>query len=53
MAFGKKPGLQAGAIAIMCNADNTKSEAEALFDDIEIANETTLSKKGDDTITVR
>ena len=35
--FGKKPGMNPGAIAIMCNADNTKSEAEAAFDDIAIA----------------
>jgi hypothetical protein len=38
-AFGKKPGRSVGAIAIMCNADNTKSTAEALFDQIEIASE--------------
>ena len=35
--FGKKPGRSVGAIAIMCNADNTKSEAEAMFDEISIA----------------
>ncbi len=40
MAFGKSPSLNVGAIAMMCNADNTKSEAEALFDEIVIANET-------------
>lgn len=35
--FGKRPGMGVGAIAIMCNADNTKSEAEAMFDDIVIS----------------
>lgn len=40
--FGKTPSLGVGAIAIMCNADNTKTEAKALFDKIEIANETAL-----------
>ncbi len=44
-AFGKKPGLRVGAVAIMCNADNTKSEAESLFDEIEIASETALLKR--------
>jgi hypothetical protein len=33
-AFGKKPNLKVGAIAIMCDADNTKTEASSLFDDI-------------------
>ncbi|HLD82749.1 MAG TPA: DUF3047 domain-containing protein, partial [Candidatus Omnitrophota bacterium] len=35
MLFGKKP-KSAGAIAIMCDADSTKSQAEASFDDIAI-----------------
>jgi len=35
-AFGKKPTMNAGAVAIMCNADNSKSSAGALFDDITI-----------------
>lgn len=38
-AFGRKPNLSAGAIAIMCNADNTKTAAESLFDDIAIGKE--------------
>jgi len=38
-AFGVKPRLKAGAIAIMCDADGTKTEAESLFDDIAIGNE--------------
>ena len=38
-AFGREPGLNVGAVAIMCDADGTKSEAEALFDDIAIGNE--------------
>lgn len=35
-AFGRNPTMRAGAVAIMCDADNTKSSAEALFDDIAI-----------------
>lgn len=38
-AFGKEPGMSAGAIAIMCDSDSTKSSAESLFDDIAIENE--------------
>ena len=45
MAFGKPPTRSAGAIAIMCNADNTKTEAESLFDEIVIANETGLKRR--------
>lgn len=33
-AFGKKPRLGVGAIAIMCDADGSETSAEALFDDI-------------------
>jgi len=44
--FGKKPGMNVGAVAIMCNANNTKSEAEAMFDEIVIAN-SIGSKEGD------
>lgn len=36
-AFGKKPGMKVGAVALMCNADNTKSEAQAMFDEIAIS----------------
>ena len=35
-AFGKKPSLSVGAIAIMCNSDNSKTAAESRFDDIAI-----------------
>ena len=35
-AFGEKPRLHPGAIAIMCDADSTKTSAESLFDDIVI-----------------
>ena len=35
-AFGKKPNMRVGAIAIMCDADSTKTSAESLFDDIVI-----------------
>lgn len=34
--FGEKPGSKVGAIAIMCDADNTETNAESLFDDITI-----------------
>lgn len=34
--FGKKPGMNAGAIAIMCDAEGSKSVAESTFDDIAI-----------------
>ena len=36
MVFGKKPTRKAGAIAIMCDADSTKTMAESLFDEITI-----------------
>ena len=35
-AFGKEPKKNVGAIAIMCDADGTKTSAEALFDNITI-----------------
>lgn len=35
-AFGKKPNMRVRAIAIMCDADSTKTSAESLFDDIVI-----------------
>ena len=35
-AFGKEPGISAGAVAIMCDADSSNTSAEALFDDIAI-----------------
>lgn len=35
-AFGKEPARNVGAIAIMCDADGTKTSAESLFDDIAI-----------------
>lgn len=36
-AFGEKPRLSVGAVAVMCDADNSKTEAESLFDDIAIS----------------
>lgn len=33
-AFGKKPHRSVGAIAIMCDADGSKTSAESLFDNI-------------------
>lgn len=44
-AFGAKPGRSVGAIAIMCDADSTKTQAEALFDDIAIGNEVELKRR--------
>jgi len=38
-AFGEQPKLKVGAVAMMCDADNTKSEAESLFDEIAIASQ--------------
>lgn len=35
-AFGQEPKRGVGAIAMMCDADNTKSQAESLFDNITI-----------------
>jgi hypothetical protein len=35
-AFGKKPRMRVGAIAIMCDADSTKTSAESFFDNIAI-----------------
>lgn len=36
-AFGAKPSLGVGAVAIMCDADSTKSLAESKFDEITIS----------------
>lgn len=36
-AFGKAPRHNVGAVAIMCDADNTNSESESGFDEIAIA----------------
>lgn len=36
LAFNTKPQYKIGAIAFMCDSDNTKSSAEAFFDDIKI-----------------
>jgi len=33
-AFGSKPGMGVGAVAIMCDADGTRSSAMASFDEI-------------------
>lgn len=46
-AFGKKPNLNVGAIAMMCNADNTKTDAQALFDEITIANNAGVTRRLD------
>ena len=39
MAFGREPNRKAGAVAIMCDADSTKTIAESLFDEIAIETE--------------
>ncbi len=36
-AFGGEPKKDAAAIAIMCDADSTKTKAESLFDDITVS----------------
>jgi hypothetical protein len=41
-AFGKKPRMRVGAVAIMCDADSTQTSAESLFDNIAIGNEEAL-----------
>jgi len=41
-AFGEKPNINVGAIAIMCDADGTKTSAESLFDDIVIESQERL-----------
>lgn len=41
-AFGKKPNMKVRAIAIMCDADGTKTSAESLFDDITIESQAGL-----------
>ena len=46
-AFGTKPNMNAGAIAIMCDADSTKTVAEALFDDITIASQAGIERSVD------
>ncbi len=38
-AFGTKPTLGVGAVAIMCDADSTKTEAASKFDDITVSSE--------------
>lgn len=45
MAFGQKPSLKVGAIAMMCDADGTKTEAESLFDDIMIENRAGIKRR--------
>ena len=37
MAFGVKPPRKANIVALMCDSDNSASEAEALFTDIKIS----------------
>ena len=44
-AFGKKPGMGVGAVAIMCDADNTNTSAESLFDDIAIESGSGLTRR--------
>lgn len=44
-AFGKRPRMNVGAVAIMCDADNSKTEAESLFDDIAIATQAGMKRR--------
>ncbi|MDD5495825.1 MAG: DUF3047 domain-containing protein [Candidatus Omnitrophica bacterium] len=46
-AFGKEPSMSVGAVAIMCDADGSKSSAEAIFDDIAIGNEEGMKRRID------
>lgn len=46
-AFGRKPNRSAGAIAIMCDSDSTKSSAESDFDDIVIESEVKLAERSE------
>jgi len=43
LAFGNPPERRVGAIAIMCDADSTRTKAESMFDNITI-----LSEKGEE-----
>ncbi len=44
-AFGEKPRMKAGAVAIMCDADNSKTEAESFFDEITIGTQVGLKRR--------
>lgn len=46
-AFGKPPNRGVGAIAIMCDADDTKTAAEGIFDDIAIVTDTGIKRRLD------
>lgn len=46
-AFGEKPRLSVGAVAVMCDADNSKTEAESLFDDIVISTQEGIRRRLD------
>lgn len=46
-AFGKEPSRGVGAIAIMCDADGTKSTAGAVFTDIAIEGQGEIKEKGE------
>lgn len=44
-AFGGKPRMSVGAVAIMCDADNSQTEAESFFDDIAIGTPEGLKRR--------
>lgn len=44
-AFGEKPRMKVGAIAMMCDADNSKSEAESIFDEIAIGSQAGIKRR--------
>lgn len=44
-AFGRPPSMSAGAVAIMCDADSTMTEAASMFDEIYIGSQTESKKK--------
>lgn len=43
-AFGQEPKMSVGAVAIMCDADSTKSRSEAMFDDIVVGGREILER---------
>jgi len=47
LAFGREPSRGVGAIAIMCDADGTKSTAESNFTDIAIEGQGEINEKGE------
>ncbi len=49
-AFGKPPDKNAGAVAMMCDADSTKTSAESMFDDITISASENIKEEGTEDV---